>query len=167
MKVISASEVKENPFDLLNKTWGLVTAGNEDKCNTMTVSWGGVGVFWNKPVATIYIRPQRYTKTFIDQEETFSISFLGDEYRETLTYCGRTSGADVEDKWAGANLTPTFDEGTPYVKEAKMVFVCKKLCEGDIEPEGILDPANDEANYPNKDYHRYYIAEITKVLVEE
>ena len=54
----------------------LITAGNEEKCNTMTASWGGVGVMWGKNAVTAYIRPQRYTKEFVDREEAFTISFL-------------------------------------------------------------------------------------------
>ncbi len=167
MKEIKATELKENPFHLFKDRWALVSAGTKEKCNTMTVSWGGVGVFWNKCVATIYIRPQRYTKTFIDEQECFTISVLGEEYRKALAYCGRVSGKDVSDKWKEAGITPSFDGEVPYVKEAEIVLKCKKLCEGDIDPDTFLDSANDDLNYPNKDYHRYYIAEIEKVLVKD
>ena len=59
---IKAEELKDNPFDLIGKQWMLITAGNEEKCNTMTASWGGVGIMWGKPTATAYIRDSRYTK---------------------------------------------------------------------------------------------------------
>ena len=49
----------------------LITAGTAERCNTMTASWGGLGVLWGDPVATIYIRPQRYTKEFVEREELF------------------------------------------------------------------------------------------------
>lgn len=166
MKEISVSAIQDNLFDVLSERWALVTAGTEESYNTMTVSWGGFGIFWNKPVATIYIRPQRYTKEFIDREETFSISVLPEEFREALKLCGSQSGRDV-DKFQKAGITSAFEEGTPYVAEAKLVLVCKKLCEGDIESASFSDKKYDELNYPNKDYHHYYIAEIEKVLVEE
>lgn len=167
MKEIKVSDIKENPFDLFSKRWALVSAGDREKCNTMTVSWGGVGVFWNKNVATIYIRPQRYTKEFIDQKDTFSISVLPDSMREALQYCGKVSGRDLNgDKFEQAGIHKAFDQDTPYVEEAEMVFICRKLCEGDIDPDTFLDRKNDEINYPNKDYHRYYIAEIEKVYVK-
>ena len=51
---IKAEELKDNPFDLIGKQWMLITAGNEEKCNTMTASWGGVGIMWGKPTATAY-----------------------------------------------------------------------------------------------------------------
>lgn len=167
MKEIQAAEVQQNPFQLFQEQWALVTAGTKEACNTMTVSWGGVGVFWNKNVATIYIRPQRYTKEFIDAQDTFSISVLPETYRDALMYCGRNSGRDGADKFAAAGITKAFDGDTPYVGEAELVFICRKLCEGDINPATFLDAENDAINYPNHDYHRVYIAEIEKVLVKE
>lgn len=78
----------------------LITAGR-DKCNTMTASWGGLGVMWSKNVAFVVVRPQRYTKEFLDAEPAFSLSFLGDEHRKALSYLGSVSGRN-EDKWPAA-----------------------------------------------------------------
>ena len=167
MKEIQVEQLQENPFTMLRQKWALVSAGDTEKCNTMTVSWGGVGVFWNKNVVTIYIRPQRYTKEFIDAKETFSLSVLPQQYRDALTFCGRTSGRDCEDKFKEAGLTKAFDQDTPYAAEAELVFICRKLCEGDIDPATFSDTRYDAENYPDKDYHRYYIAEIEKVLIKE
>ena len=73
---VDISTLEFNPFDKISRQWMLVTAGNEDTSNTMTASWGGVGIMWGKPVATVYIRPQRYTKEFIDKDEYFTILFF-------------------------------------------------------------------------------------------
>ena len=108
MKEINAEELKGNLIEMINKKWALVTAGDHEKANTMTVSWGSFGEFWSKPVITIYIRPQRYTKQFIDEQKEFSVCVLPEEYRKALTYCGRTSGKDVADKFAGAGITLDF-----------------------------------------------------------
>ena len=75
---------KENAFDLIGKEWMLVTAGTEDKFNTMTASWGGVGILWNKPVAFLFIRPERYTHDFIEENDRLTLSFYGEEYRKAL-----------------------------------------------------------------------------------
>ena len=166
MQEISVPELKENPFTMFREKWALLSAGNEEKCNTMTVSWGGVGVFWNKNVVTIYVRPQRYTKEFLDAQETFSLSILPQEYRDALNYCGKVSGRDVEDKFKEAGITKKYADHTPYVSEAEMVFVCRKLCEGDIDPKSFSKEEYDAVNYPNKDYHHYYIAEIEHVYVK-
>ena len=64
-----------NPFQKIGKEWMLITAGNKEKANTMTASWGGVGVLWGKNVVFAFVRDTRYTKEFIDREETFSLTF--------------------------------------------------------------------------------------------
>ena len=106
-----------NPFTKLSKEWALVTAGDKEKSNTMTVSWGGTGVLWGKNVVFIFIRESRYTKDFIDNGEFFSLSFLSEKYRDALKYCGAHSGRG-EDKWSKAGLTPATRHGIPYPDEA-------------------------------------------------
>ena len=86
---VKAEELTMNPFTKIGKEWLLITAGNEEKCNTMTASWGAMGVMWGKNAVTVYIRPQRYTKEFVDREDTFTISVLGEKYRKALNYWER------------------------------------------------------------------------------
>ena len=93
---INPEEIKDNPFKLIGKDWGLVTAGTKDSFNTMTVSWGGVGIMWNKPVAYTFIRPQRYTFEFLEKNDHFTLSFYGEEYRKALSFCGSKSGRDYD-----------------------------------------------------------------------
>ena len=160
-----------NPFDKISKQWMLITAGDQNGSNNMTASWGGVGIMWGKPVATAYIRPQRYTKEFVDQNEYFTLSFLPEEYRSALNICGSVSGRDVEDKWKEAGLHPCFvNEGTAdevaAVEEAEMIFVCRKLYAQEMHPEYFTENECDAKWYPQKDYHTMYIAEIVKVLVK-
>ena len=166
MKKINIAEKSFNPFELIGQKWMLISAGTEDKWNTMTASWGGLGVLWGKNVATCYIRPQRYTKKFVDANDTFTLSFYGPEHKQALSICGSKSGRDC-DKVKEAGLTPYFVDGTAAFEEADMVFVCKKLYEDEIRPENFIAKENDEKWYPEKDYHTVYIAEITKVLVRE
>lgn len=165
-KEIKAEELTMNPFTKIGKEWLLITAGNEEKCNTMTASWGSMGVMWGKNAVTIYIRPQRYTKEFVDREETFTISVLPEQYRKALNYCGTVSGKEI-DKIKEAGLTPCFVEGTAGIAEAEMVMVCRKMYHDDIKPECFDETANDGKWYPEKDYHTMYIAEVVKVLVKE
>ena len=73
---IKPEELKDNPFDLIGKQWMLISAGNEEKCNTMTASWGGLGVIWGEPTATVYIRQTRYTKEFVDNSDYFTLSIF-------------------------------------------------------------------------------------------
>lgn len=155
--------VKRNPFQTIGKEWMLVTAGNQDKVNTMTASWGGLGVMYGKAVAFVVIRPQRYTKEFIDQEETFSLSFLDKGYKDVMNYLGSVSGR-TEDKIEKSGLTLDYSEGTPYFTESNLVFLCKKLVKQPLEENSLLYENLDTTYYPSKDYHVMYIAEIVKTL---
>lgn len=170
-KEIDIHTLKFNPFDKISKQWMLITAGDQEKSNTMTASWGGVGFMWGKPIATAYIRPQRYTKKFADANERFTLSFLPEEKREALKICGSVSGKDVEDKWETAGLTPFFvqtdGKDVAAVSEAEMVFVCRKLYVQEMLPECFTDQESEGTWYPQKDYHVMYMAEIEKVLVKE
>ena len=85
-------DIDINPFTKIGKEWALITAGNKEKYNTMTVSWGGMGILWGKKVAFLFIRDSRYTKEFIDNNDLLSISFLSEQYRDALNYCGTHSG---------------------------------------------------------------------------
>ena len=164
MKQIEINEFSENPFKLIGSDWMLITAKKGDKTNMMTASWGGAGILWNKPVATIYVRPQRYTKEFIDNEEYFSLCVLPEEYRQILNYCGTKSGRD-EDKILASKLTVVESEKAPIFKESRLVLICKKLYAQDLTEESFIDKSLVEKNYQAKDFHTMYIAEIEKVLI--
>ena len=163
---IKAEELQGNLFEMIGKQWMLVTAGDERKCNTMTASWGGTGIMWGKPTATAYIRQTRYTKEFIDNSEYFTLSFLGEEYREALKLCGTVSGRDC-DKMKETGLTPCYIEGTTTIQEAEVILVCKKVYHQFMGPENFAEKANLDKWYSDKDYHTMYLGEIVKVLVRE
>lgn len=125
-KEIKATDIKENIVDLLKNNWGLVTAGNNEKYNMMTVSWGAMGELWGKDSVTVYIRPQRYTEEFMNAFDHFTLSFFSlDKKQAVHGVCGSKSGRDVN-KTEACGLTPNFDEAAPYFEEAKLVLVCKK-----------------------------------------
>ena len=162
---ISVEELKDNPFTLINKDWMLITAGNREKHNTMTASWGGVGELWGRYVSTIYIRPQRYTLEFVEREDYYSLCFFGPDCRQALNLCGSKSGREI-DKDAATGLTPCFDEMAPYYEQARLVFLCRKLYRQDLEEGCFLDKGLLEKWYDN-DLHRMFIGEIVKVLEKE
>ena len=164
-KEINVNDWNENPFTRIGTDWMLVTAGNQEKCNTMTASWGGVGVLWNKPVSFLFIRPQRYTLAFIEREAYYRLAFFGDGHRNALNFCGTKSGREY-DKWKETGLTPAFDLA-PYPEEAEVVLICRKLYRQDMTPEAFLDEKLRGDNYPKDDYHRVFVGEIVKVLVRE
>lgn len=163
---IAVEELQFQPFTKIGKEWMLITAGDETKHNTMTASWGGVGVMWGKNVVSAYIRPQRYTKEFVDENEMFTLSFYNEEYRKALSICGSKSGRDC-DKEVEAGLTPYYTDGTTAFEQANLILVCKKQYHQDMAAEHFDVPENDTRWYPEKDYHTMYMAEIIKVLIKE
>ena len=160
---IDPKSLDQNVFSLIGDQWMLLTAGTGEKCNTMTASWGGLGVLWGKPVATVYIRPQRYTLEFVEREEKFTLAFFGEAYRKALALCGSKSGRDI-DKVKECGFTVETADGAPYFAEADLVLVCKKAYWQDMDPTHFLDGEIDGKWYPQKDYHRIFIGEILEVL---
>lgn len=167
MKKIDVKELQRNPFQMIGDEWMLITAKKEDKVNTMTASWGGVGIMWGKTVATAYIRPQRYTKEFVDASETFTLSFFAGEQKQAMGYLGRVSGRDVPNKIEEANLHVTEANGYPTFEEATLTLVCKKLYVQEMKEECFLGTEEIERWYPAKDYHTMYMAEIVEAYVSE
>lgn len=161
MKEINIRDIKKSAVEMISDGWGLVTAGNGEKFNTMTVSWGGLGEIWGKDAVFIFIRPQRYTYEFIEKEEYFTLSFYGEEHRNALKICGSQSGRNT-DKVANAGLTPVFIDGTVSFEQAEYTLVCRKMASQFIDPKGFEDEAI-EKNYSAGDYHKVYIGEIIKV----
>lgn len=151
-----------NPFQLLGSDWTLITARKGDAVNTMTAAWGGLGIMWGKPVAFIVIRPQRYTREFVDTADKFSLSFFGSSYRRELNYLGTVSGRD-EPKIERSGLTLINRLDTPCFAEAEKILICRKLYRQEYDPALFVDPSLGKM-YPQKDYHIQYIGEVLQVL---
>lgn len=160
---IAPNDIEKNTFTLIGNEYMLITAKKDDKVNTMTASWGGLGVMWNKNVAYIVVRPQRYTKEFVDFSDCFSLSFFNGEIKDKLAYLGTVSGRD-EDKITKSGLTTICEDNIPYFEEAKLVLFCKKLFKSEFKEDNFIDKEIINKNYPNKDFHTLYIGEITKVI---
>jgi flavin reductase (DIM6/NTAB) family NADH-FMN oxidoreductase RutF len=164
-KTIGGDTIPDNVFKLIGTDWMLITAGNLKSYNTMTASGGAFGVLWKYKVCFCFIRPQRYTRTFMDRFEGFTLSFFDEDYRDAVTFCGSHSGRDV-DKARETGLTPVGTGNLTWFREARMVMKCRKLYIQDIQPQGFLESSIGR-NYPDSDYHRMYIGEITEVLVRK
>lgn len=164
-KVENLAEYDFNPYKKIGKEWFLLTAGDEKGYNTMTASWGFAGVMWGKNTFTTVVRPQRYTKNFLDKNEYFTISFFDEEERKALSYCGSHSGKDV-DKAKETGLRPVFFDGVTSFEQAKLVLVCKKAYVQPMTEEALLDKEADAKWFADKDYHVQYIGEIVEVYTK-
>ena len=163
MKEIKATELTDNLFQTIGKEWMLVTAGTPEKFNTMTASWGGTGWLWNKPVAFVFIRPERYTYEFIEQQDTLTLSFLGEAHKDIHKVCGFQSGRNV-DKVAATGLKPYItEEGNVTFEQARLVFECKKLYADMIKPELFFDKELIDRWYGegHGNFHTMDVVELT------
>lgn len=160
-ELIDPFALKGNVFEMLDKEWMLITAGDKETFNTMTASWGSFGFLWRKPISIIYVRPQRHTYKFTEANSTYTLSFFGKgNQRKALAFCGANSGRDV-DKPKETGLTPVCTPGGGIAfAEARLIVECRKLYTDDIKPEMFTDVGLETEIYPTKDYHRFYIGAI-------
>ncbi|MBE7004636.1 MAG: hypothetical protein E7425_10225 [Ruminococcaceae bacterium] len=132
--------MKIDPFERFDRDWALVTAGTEEHFNSMTISWGSMGTIWNKPIITVYIRPDRFTWGFLKDSDVFTVSFYPERCRQALSAMGTLSGRDT-DKPRAAGLTPKALAGSVTYEEASETFVCRKLYMAQMRREDVPDEA--------------------------
>ena len=162
---IEPAQLTDNFIKTIGDEWMLITAGTPEKFNTMTASWGAMGVLWNKPIAICFIRPTRHTYAFANESKVFTLSFFHVTERKILNYCGTKSGRDVN-KIAETGLRPllTGYKGISF-EQSRLCIECRKIYADDIKPESFLLPGIETKNYPKKDYHRFFIGEILDCYV--
>jgi len=165
-QTIDPYTLEGNIFKMLDKDWMLLTAGNSEAYNTMTASWGGFGILWNRTICFTFIRPQRYTFEFAERNDQFTLSFFNGNYRKALNHLGTVSGRN-RDKISESGLVPyILPSGSVGFEEAGLIFDCRKIYFNDLQSEHFLDP-RIESLYKNQDYHRMYIGEIKTILKSE
>lgn len=159
-------ELGLKPFHVLDKEWALLVGGRE-KPNPMTVSWGSLGTLWNRPVATVYVRPTRHTFGLLKTDPEFTLNVLPASMRAALDLCGTRSGRDL-DKWAAAGLerAPSETVGVPRVAGAELALECRVIATFPLDPARFLDPAI-ESLYPLKDYHTAFVGEVLAAFASE
>ena len=169
-KAMKKTELKtlasENSFDLIGKEWMLVTAGNKEKFNTMTASWGGIGWLWNKPVAFVFIRPERYTHDFIERESRLTLSFYKEDCRGILQFCGTKSGRDVDKVKETGLKHVALESGAMTFSEARLTLDCRKLFKSPMTAADFIDKSILEKWYgpqPGGSLHDVYVVEIEGV----
>lgn len=159
-------ELKFAPLNDLDKNYALLTSGVKGNFNTMTISWGGFGTIWNKPVVTIYVKPIRYTYKFMEDNDYFTVSFYDDKYKKDLLTLGTKSGKDM-DKISLTNLNPMFLDNSVSFEEANITLVCKKIYYQDLNLELIKENLSSDIYdrfYGDEPVHRMYIGEVVDII---
>ncbi|MCF0166820.1 MAG: flavin reductase [Bacteroidales bacterium] len=167
MKEIGIESLNDNVFSLMGKEWMLVAAGTPDNFNMMTASWGCLGWLWNRPVAFVFIRPERHTFGFAENNAAMTLSFLGNDrkMRELYNLLGTKSGRDI-DKMHLEGLTPTpAPLGSVMFEESRLTIVGRKLFITDMKECNFLDKSVLERWYGETEgLHRIYVVQIEKVF---
>ncbi|MBV4417811.1 flavin reductase family protein [Clostridium tyrobutyricum] len=160
------------------KTGVLLTTKVDDKVNSMTISWGTLGIEWSKPIFTVFVRENRFTKHQLEENPEFTINIPhGDFDKKILGICGTKSGREV-DKIKTLNLTleePT-SISVPAIKELPLTLECRvvykqKQDKNEITEENktIFYPQNVDSLFhgSNKDFHTAYYGEIVSAYIIE
>ena len=162
---IEFEKLAARPLALFDKQWALLTAGDFDagRYNCMTISWGSIGTMWRRPFVQVVVRDTRYTYGFMEEFETFTVSWFPEKYRPALELLGTKSGRDG-DKISESGLTPipAREVAAPAFAEAELVLSCRKIFFEDMRPERFLDPSIEQ-HYTRKDYHRMYFGDVLAV----
>jgi len=161
-KAIDIEEFDIQSFSFYEKDWLLLTSGDfaAGKYNAMTISWGSLGVMWDRPFAQVVVRPHRYTFEFMERYDGFTLCAFPRQFRRALNLLGTKSGRDG-DKIAESGLTPIPAAlvSAPAYAEAALVLECRKIYWQDYDPTHFLHP-DIARKYPEHDYHRMYFGEI-------
>lgn len=155
-------EFKTDIFSQYDKKWALITAGSKENFNSMTISWGGMGTLWGKPVVTAYVRQSRYTHKYLDENEYFTVSFYPEDMKSVLGVFGSKSGRDI-DKMHYEGLTAKPVGETVTFAEAEVTFLCRKLFKQKLDEANMPKEVVD-AYYSSNDSHDMYIGEVVEIL---
>ena len=149
-------------FSQFNDKWALLSAGTKDDHNTMTISWGGMGTLWFKPVVTVYVKPCRHTYGFMNDNEYFTVSFYPEEYKKALILMGSRSGRDM-DKDAASGLTVSDLGKAVTYEEAEATLLCRKIYFQDMNPANMPQDVVQQ-HYIMEEPHRMFIGEVVEVI---
>ena len=151
-------------FSLFDRDWALLTAGTlEEGFNAMTISWGQLGSLWGNPgkakkIATVFVKPVRYTYKFMEKSGIFTICWFPGEFRKDLGILGSKSGRDG-DKLALTGLSPKAVAGGVGYEQASLTLVCRKIYSDKLDRERI--PADAvQTFYLDEEPHHLYIGEV-------
>jgi flavin reductase (DIM6/NTAB) family NADH-FMN oxidoreductase RutF len=149
--------------NIWKERWFVLTSGDNNKYNSMTIAWGSAGLMWDIPFVQVVVRPGRYTYEFMEKYNTFTVCSFPEKYKKDLGTLGSRSGRDC-DKISETHLTIVKSQiaDAPCFKEADLVFECKKMYFQDMDPANFLSDKIIK-NYPNRDFHRIYFGEILQI----
>ena len=159
------AEQQYDVFQKFCKQMAVVSAGGIGDFNSMTIGWGAMGNLWGHPgsAITIYVSPDRYTWSFLEKNEFFSVCFFDERYHDDVMTLGTLSGRDT-DKIARTSLTPVGDGRVVYFEQAQLTFICRKVYSHQFDAAKV--PEHARRLYQRLTPHYEYIGFIEDVFGE-
>ncbi len=173
-----------DPYDYMNtilqgiRKGVLLTTKKDDIVNTMTISWGQIGIEWNKLIFTSYVRTGRFTHEQLKSGE-FSINIPIDREGagKILGYAGTVSGRNTDKiKDLGLTLIEGKNISVPGIRECPLTLECrvlyKQLQDSSAIPEKFLEsmyPQDVDSGFhgANRDFHTMFYGEIVSSYILE
>jgi len=167
---IALNDLKLQPFTALGPEGILLACGSSaerGKSNPMTVSWGMFGTVWERPVASILVRPSRHTHGLLMANPDFTLNWLPDHLITAVNICGQASGS-AGDKWELAGITPEcgLKSSSPVVAESILSLECRILIRQPLDPEQ-LQSLGLGIFYPQGDHHALLVGEVMAASATE
>ena len=161
---ISIENFNTKIFDDLNSKWMLLTCGDRKKYNFMTVSWGLMGTFFFKPIVMVGVRPQRYTREFIENYNTFTLSTFPLEFKDKLSFCGKNSGRDFDKvEETGFTVIDSKKVEAPSFDEAELIIEGKIVYAEELKGKNFKDKKLLPAIFPKRKFHKLFFAEVMNI----
>ncbi len=155
----------------------ILVSKSGEKVNTMIIGWGSIGVEWNKPIFTVYVRTGRYTAELLNNSDSFTVCVPNDNSpKEIISLFGNNSGRNTDKvKESGLTFVPGDAVDSPAIKEFPLVVECK-IAHHQLQDKAVLNEKYMEF-YPedkgsencgrNRDPHIAFIGEIVKAYIIE
>jgi len=172
-KKIEATELTDNVFKLVGQDYTVITAGSDSLHNSMTASYGGWGQLFELPVTWCFLNASRYTLEVIKKEQTYTMSYFPERYKEQVLFFGSKSGRNSEKMKENILTYVETPAGNITYKEARLIIECKLLSITETDPKDFysekgktfVEKGMKDGN--GKEFHKLVFGEITNVWVKK
>jgi len=165
---IDVKDIPSDVFTLIAEDFAVVTAGTPAHYNSMLAGWGGWGVNFQKPSTFLIFGAKRYTLKLMREEQSYTMAFFDEEYKEDIMPFGTLSGNDGDEKMRNTKLTAVqTPAGNMAFKEAKLIIENLLVQVTTVTPNDFYKDKGQTlmvGTYANpQDYHKIIFGEITHV----
>lgn len=149
-------------IETLYKQGAFLTVGDENKYNTMTISWGSVGLMWRKPTFIVMVRESRYSNEFLDLGKSYTVSIPKEgEMKTALVICGSKSGRNVDkEKEAHIKIIKSKEVAAPIVEGCEKYYECKIVFKQEMNLDNMSSEMREQFYNASETKHVFYFGEI-------